>query len=98
MSYATLTTQTDDDVLQARVVACASQEAWENPTLSATTFGATVRSNPLEGARLMWPVCLATEAEYASALAAGNPEPGGDEAVISDAMILSAVQANWTPG
>jgi hypothetical protein len=47
------------------------------------------------GDRLMWPVSIATEAEYASALAANNPNPGGDEAVITDAMILAAVQANW---
>jgi hypothetical protein len=33
------------------------------------------------------------EAAYASALAAGNPEPGGDEAVITDGMLLSHVQA-----
>jgi hypothetical protein len=33
------------------------------------------------------------EAAYASALAAGNPDPGGDPAVITDAMILAKVQA-----
>ena len=36
-------------------------------------------------------------AAYASALAAGNPNPGGDESVVSDQMILSAVQAHWNP-
>lgn len=30
---------------------------------------------------------------WASALAAGNPDPGKDPAVITDGMILSAVQA-----
>jgi len=35
------------------------------------------------------------EAAYASALAADNPDPGGDEAVITDQMILSNVQAHW---
>ncbi len=32
-------------------------------------------------------------AAWASALAAGNPDPGRDPAVITDGMILSAVQA-----
>jgi hypothetical protein len=35
------------------------------------------------------------ESAYASALAANNPNPGGDESVITDGMILSHVQANW---
>jgi hypothetical protein len=30
---------------------------------------------------------------WESAVAAGNPAPGGDAAVITDGMILSAVQA-----
>ena len=32
------------------------------------------------------------EAAYASALAGGNPDPGGDESAITDAMITAAVQ------
>lgn len=45
--------------------------------------------------QLIWPISTRSdiEAAYASALASGNPNPGGDEAVISDQMILSAVQA-----
>lgn len=34
---------------------------------------------------------------YAYALANGNPRPGWDPAVITDAMILSAVQGILTP-
>jgi hypothetical protein len=34
------------------------------------------------------------EAAYASAIAAGNDNPGGDESVITDGMILAYVQAN----
>jgi hypothetical protein len=37
------------------------------------------------------------EAAYASAVAAGNEHPGGDEAVITDGMILAYVQANPPP-
>lgn len=36
-------------------------------------------------------------AAWASALAAGNPDPGRDESVITDGMILSAVQTLATP-
>jgi hypothetical protein len=44
---------------------------------------------------MVWPVSIATEAEYASALAGGVPNPGGDESVVTDSMILAATQANW---
>ena len=33
------------------------------------------------------------EAAYASAVAAGHEDPGGDESVITDGMILAAVQS-----
>jgi hypothetical protein len=95
MSYNTLDAATHDDALQARVVAAVAQEAYENPAYADNAFGGAVRSSPTAGAVLLWPVAIATEAEYASALAAGNPNPGGDEAVVSDGMILSAIQANW---
>lgn len=38
------------------------------------------------------------EGAYASAVAGENPNPGGDESAITDAMITAAVQANpYTP-
>ena len=97
MSYNTLNTQTRDVVFQNRVVAAAVQEAFENAGVHDTAYAVLVRANPSEGIQLVWPVAIATEAEYASALAANIPNPGGDESVISDGMILSAVQANWVP-
>jgi hypothetical protein len=37
-------------------------------------------------------------AAYESAVIGGNPDPGGDPAAITDAMITAAVQAYpWTP-
>ena len=44
---------------------------------------------------LRWEVSAKSdiEAAYASALAAGNENPGGDEGVITDGMILAAVQS-----
>lgn len=38
------------------------------------------------------------EAPYESALAASNPDPGGDPSVITDGMLLAAVAAHpYTP-
>jgi len=96
MSYASLNIQIRDTALRDRVNSAVQQEAHENPGLSESAFAAGVRGVMFgAGDRLIWPVSLATEAEYASALAANNPDPGGDESVISDGMILSAVQASW---
>jgi hypothetical protein len=81
MSYNTINRCANDQAFQSRITACAAQEGAVEPS------GAMYK--------LIWPVSTRTdiEAAYASALAAQNPNPGGDEAVISDQMILSAVQA-----
>ena len=97
MSLNSLNTASHDQALMTRVAACVQQEAWENPAVLTSEFRALVIKNPADGARMVWPVAIATEAEYASALASGNPDPGGDESVIRDSMILSAVQTNWPP-
>ena len=97
MSYNTLAQQAADAALAARVQAATVKEAVNNPELADSAFGREVILTPSRSTVLMYPVSVATEAEYASALAAGNPNPGGDEAVITDAMILSAVQAHWPP-
>lgn len=81
MSYATVHTCANDQELQGRVTACCAQEGADDP-----------------GARMYDVIWFVTsradiEAAYASALAAQNPHPGGDESVITDGMILSAVQA-----
>lgn len=96
MSYATINqAATTDAALQNRVVAAVSKEAYANPALGATEYGQLVMRNPAEGVRLVWPVAIDYEAQYASALAAGNPNPGGDESVITDPNIGAAVQAHW---
>jgi len=84
MSYKTIHRNANDMNFMSRVIAAAAQEGAENPEYTANTF-------------LRWPVVAAAdiEAAYASALAAGNEDPGGDESVITDQMILSAVQGNW---
>lgn len=95
MSYATITQSTRDQALVDRIIAAVSQEAFATPQ-GDTPYGERVKANPSSAAyEMVWPVCIAGEDAYASALADGNPNPGGDESVITDPMILSAVQANW---
>ena len=81
MSYLSIATCVDDVDMIDRVRACFTQE------------GGTVTAVPPD---LIWSVAGAAdvEAAYESALAADNPRPGGDPAVVTDAMILGVVQAN----
>jgi hypothetical protein len=81
MSFATINRCAADQAFVGRVNACIAGEGRNNPT---AVVGLVI-----------WPVSAASdiEAAYASALAADNPDPGGDEAVITDQMILSHVQA-----
>lgn len=85
MSYSTINACANDTAFRNRLTACAAQEGADDPATAVY--------------QLVWPVAAMSdiEAAYASALAAGNPNPGGDEAVITDQMILSAVQANLPP-
>lgn len=95
MSYTSIAISTTDPALVARIRACTMQEAQRRDD----TFAAACRANPDHALSLVWPVCTAADvaAAYASALAAGHPDPGGDEAVITDQAILSNVQAAWPP-
>lgn len=86
MSYATVNTCANDQELQGRVTAACAQE------------GETQEPNS-RMYQVIWYVSSRAdiEAAYASALAAGNEHPGADEGVITDGMILSAVQAAPPP-
>jgi hypothetical protein len=81
MSYYDVATMSADPDLTSRVAACAAQEGRPDPREWAADNMLTLAASPGWG-----------EA-WASALAAGNDSPGRDAAVISDGMILSAVQA-----
>lgn len=85
MSYTTINICAHDPVLAGRVAAAAAQEGSDRPEAQSW--------------ELIWPVSAAAdvEAAYASALANDNPNPGGDEAVITDGMILAHVQAAMPP-
>jgi hypothetical protein len=82
VSYYTINVNANDQAFIGRLTACAAQEGRQPDEVTAAW-------------RLRFPVASKSdiEAAYASALAAGNPNPGGDPSVITDGMILSAVQS-----
>ena len=83
MSYWTVSEMSADNDLTRREAACYAQEpaATEDPTTWALAHGLALAAQP------GW------DAAWSSAIAAGNATPGRDEAVITDPMILSGVQA-----
>ena len=98
MSYTSINQAANDPALNARVLAAVNKEALNNADLGDSSFGQEV----LAGTAAIWdrfryPVAVDTEAAYESALAADNPDPGGDPAVITDPAILASVQAHWPP-
>jgi hypothetical protein len=97
MSYTTIAQCADDQAFAERVTAATVTEAWNNPALVDNDYAVNVRASITNAHRMTYPVAVASdvEAAYASALAAGNPNPGGDPAVITDGMILANVQAKW---
>src|SRR4029453_8328371 len=88
MSYSSITTCAKDQAFLDRVNACIAQEQQaKGDKAQPQTYLDPFR----------WAVASASdvEAAYESALAAENPNPGGDAAVITDGMILAHVQAQW---
>jgi hypothetical protein len=83
MAYYDVATLTQDAQFQMRVTACYSTEpgTTDDPATWAALHAWDIAGAPGFGDA------------YASAIAGGVPEPGRDPAVISDAQILSAVQA-----
>ena len=88
MSYSSINRCANDPSFLARLDACVAQEQGvRNEVPAPYKYREAFR----------WIVSSASdvEAAYESALAANNPDPGGDESVITDGMILAPVQANW---
>lgn len=80
MSYSTQATAARDSQLRDRIAACAATQDVHEPEFWAQSHQWVLVASP------GW------DAAYAYALNAANPAPGDDNAVISDAMILAAVQ------
>lgn len=97
MSFATIAQSAQDEALAARITAATVQEAWNNAAVGGSAFANDVKLSAANGRLMVYPVSVASDVEqaYASALAASNPNPGGDESVITDAMILGNVQSKW---
>jgi len=81
VSYNTIVKMAQDLDLRLRLIAAAAQEQDENPAdwVDRNRWNIVARSD--------W------NAAYEYAVLTGNPTPGHDEGVITDPMILSAVQA-----
>lgn len=81
MSYLTQADLADDGDLRRRVTACAASERIPEPESFAYSLRWELSAEP------GW------DAAYAYAIGQGVENPGAVESVISDEMILSAVQA-----
>lgn len=80
MAYWDLNMLAQDEDFYARTIACAASEQIPDPAFWAQTH--------------RWEVCGAPgfADSYASALAGDVPDPGKDQAVISDVQLLAQVQ------
>jgi hypothetical protein len=98
MSYSTIAASAVDQALTERITAATVQEAWTSAH-DGNDYAGNVRASWPNATRMVWPVCIASDVAdaYESALAAGNPNPGGDPAVVTDGMILANVAAKWPP-
>lgn len=84
MSYKSVADMAESYSLNRRLTAGAAKESIDNPQGWVQLYRWEIASQP------GW------DAAWDSAVAGGVPDPGADEAVITDGMILSGVQAVWT--
>lgn len=80
MSFDSVADVSESGSLRRRVAACAAQEGEADPDAWAWNT------------RWEWAAAPGWGDAFASAEASGNPDPGADEAVITDAQILTQVQ------
>jgi hypothetical protein len=81
MTYKSVADMAENFALSRRITAGAAKESVDNPQGWTQLFRWEVASQP------GW------DAAWDSAVAGGDTDPGNNEAVITDAMILSGVQA-----
>lgn len=85
MSYLTQSLLASDKDIYSRVTACAATQGIESPEAWANQRRWELSAEP------GW------DPAYASAIAAGVTDPGAAESVITDQMILAAVQLRLPP-
>jgi hypothetical protein len=83
MSYKSVADMAESYSLNRRLTAGAAKESIDNPQGWVQSYRYEIASQP------GW------DAAWDSAVAGGVSDPGNDEAVITDGMILSGVQAVW---
>lgn len=88
MAYLDLANMTHDGSLRGRLAAAAATERAAGAVLQPSEPELWVNEN-------RWELCAAPgwADAWASAVASENPDPGADPGVITDAMMLSQVQA-----
>lgn len=86
MSYNTIALCVNDDAMSRRIRAAYASEGIEQPDPAYYDKRWLIAADP------------SIEPPYESAILAGVPDPGGDESVVTDGMLLAAVQAHpYTP-
>jgi len=96
MSLSTINQAANDEALLARIEAGVYKETLANDAFGDSAYGGMVKGGgaPIQ-ATFAYPIAVDYEAQYASAVAAENPNPGGDDSVITDANISTSVQVHW---
>lgn len=82
MSFNTIAMCAVDATFGRRVSAAYASENVDKADLAWQTMRWAIAADP------------SVSAPYASAIAANNPNPGGDESVVTDGMLTAAVQAH----
>ena len=85
MSYKSIASMAESYSLTRRVTAGAAKESIDYPDQWSQNNKWELAAQP------GW------DAAWDSAVAGGNPDPGSDEAVITDGMILAGIQALTAP-
>jgi hypothetical protein len=86
MSFETISKCAADEAFGQRVRAAYAKEGIENPDPAWYDQRWLISADP------------SIEPPYESAILNNNPNPGGDEAVVTDGMLTAAVQAHpYTP-
>jgi hypothetical protein len=97
MSLTSIQASTQDEALLNRITSSIAKESFANEQFGNTTTGQQVKQSGPNSVlnKFIWPLAIDFEQDYSYAVDEGNPNPGGDPAVISDEEIGSAVQVHW---